>query len=142
MCKPGLYEWLSWTAPPQAAGFDVFRAGNSGGPYAKVNPSLISGTSFRDAQLMGNTTYFYVVKSEDAGGGLSAASAELSVTTEAAPACFTATNFDHVMAGRAHDDFFVAVANGSNQVLGLDNVFVITTLKQTGSNFFVIGSCH
>jgi hypothetical protein len=36
------------------------------------------------------------------------------------------------MAGRAHDSLFIAVANGSNQVLGLDNVFIITSLKQTG----------
>jgi hypothetical protein len=66
---------------------------------------------------------------------------EVSVTTGAAPSCFTATNFDHVMAGRAHDSFFVAMANGSNQVLGPDNVFVITTLKQTGPDFYVIASC-
>jgi hypothetical protein len=31
-----------------------------------------------------------------------------------------------------------AVANDSNQVLGLDNVFIITTLKQVGPNFYVI----
>jgi hypothetical protein len=33
------------------------------------------------------------------------------------------------------------VANGSNQVLSLDNVFIITTLKQTGPNFYVIAWC-
>jgi hypothetical protein len=31
-----------------------------------------------------------------------------------------------------------AVANDSNQVLGLDNVFIITTLKQVGPNLYVI----
>ena len=124
------------------AGFDVFRAGTSGGPFAKANASLITGTSFSDGQLTAGTTYFYVVKSEDAGGGLIAPSAEVSATTDAAAACFTATNFDHVAAGRAHDSFFVAVANGSNQVLGLDNVFIVTTLQQTGPNFYVIGSCN
>jgi hypothetical protein len=133
---------LSWTAPPDVAGFDVFRAGTSGGPFAKANASLITGTSFSDGQLTAGTPYFYVVKSEDAGGGLSAPSAEVSATTDAAAACFTATNFDHVAAGRAHDSFFVAVANGSNQVLGLDNVFIVTTLQQTGPNFYVIGSCN
>src|SRR5499427_1596499 len=63
---------LSWTAPPDVAGFDVFRAGTSGGPFAKANASLITGTSFSDGQLTAGTPYFYVVKSEDAGGGLSA----------------------------------------------------------------------
>src|SRR5262245_46920347 len=54
---------LSWTAPAGAAGFDVFRAGMSGGPFAKVNPSLVTGTSFTDKRLTANTTYFYVIKS-------------------------------------------------------------------------------
>jgi chitodextrinase len=133
---------LSWTAPAEVAGFDVFRAGTSGGPFAKVNPSLVTGTSYTDARLTAGTTYFYVVKSEDANGGLSAASAEVTTTTDAAPACFTATNFDHVMAGRAYDTFFIAVANGSNEMLGLDNVFIITSLKQTGPNYYVIAPCH
>ena len=66
---------------------------------------------------------------------------QVSAKTEAAPACFTATNFDHVIAGRAHDKIFIAQANGSNQVLGLDNIFIITTLKQTGPDFYVIGTC-
>ena len=48
----------------------------------------------------------------------------------------------HVVAGRAHDNDFFAEANGSNQLLGLDNVFIVSTLKQTGPNFYVIGSCH
>jgi hypothetical protein len=46
-----------------------------------------------------------------------------------------------VTAGRAHDDSFFAVANGSNQVMGLDNVFIVTTLKETGPSFYVIGEC-
>ena len=37
--------------------------------------------------------------------------------------------------------FGIAYANGSNQNLGLWNVFVTTTLKQTGPNHYVLGSC-
>jgi len=132
---------LSWTAPAEVAGFDVLRAAASGGPYAKVNASLVTATSFTDSRLTASTTYFYVVKSRDARGGSSGPSMEVSATTAAAAACFTATNFDHVTAGRAHDDAFFAVANGSNQVMGLDNVFIITTLKETGPSFYVIGDC-
>jgi hypothetical protein len=55
--------------------------------------------------------------------------------------CFTATNFDHVRAGRAHDSSFSALANGSNQNMGLDNIFITTTLKRTGPNFYAIGGC-
>ena len=56
-------------------------------------------------------------------------------------ACVTASNYDHVRAGRAHDKFFTALANGSNQSMGLDNIYIRTTLKRTGPNFYVIGSC-
>jgi hypothetical protein len=55
--------------------------------------------------------------------------------------CFTASNAVHVLAGRAHDRFFFALANGSNEVLGLDNTFSVTSLKQTGPNFYVSGKC-
>jgi poly(3-hydroxybutyrate) depolymerase len=55
--------------------------------------------------------------------------------------CFTATNTDHVKAGRAHDSTFLALANGSNQIMGVDNAFITTTLKQTSPNFYVIGGC-
>jgi hypothetical protein len=43
-----------------------------------------------------STTYFYVVRSDDA-----------SVLSTA---CSTATNFDHVRAGRAHDQFFLGTS--------------------------------
>ena len=56
--------------------------------------------------------------------------------------CFTATNYAHVAAGRAHDSMGTALANGSNQSMGLDNLFYSTTLKQTGTNYYVIGTCN
>jgi poly(3-hydroxybutyrate) depolymerase len=60
----------------------------------------------------------------------------------AQPACFTSSNFDHVRAGRAHLDFFLwARANGSNAGLGFADAFSKTTLKRTGPNFYVIGTC-
>jgi chitodextrinase len=133
---------LSWQGPAGVAGFDVFRGVSTGGPYSKANASLVADTSFTDKGLTASTTYFYVVKSVGNSGGSSAPSSEISAQTNAAPACFTATNFDHVMAGRAHDTFFLAVANGSNQLMGLDNVFIVTTLKQTGPDFYVVASCQ
>ena len=54
-------------------------------------------------------------------------------------ACYTASNYAHVQAGRAHDGGGYALANGSNQNMGLDNVFYQTTLKKTGTNYYVIG---
>jgi poly(3-hydroxybutyrate) depolymerase len=91
--------------------------------------------------VLPGTTYFYVVTSINGAGAVSKPSNEVSVITQAAPTCITATNYDHVRAGRAHDELSIARANGSNQVMGLDNIFIITTLKKTGDNYYVIGTC-
>ncbi len=64
-----------------------------------------------------------------------------TATPTAAPVCSTASNYAHVQAGRAHDSIGYALANGSNQNMGLDNVFYVTTLKKTGPNYYVIGTC-
>jgi hypothetical protein len=58
-----------------------------------------------------------------------------------APRCFTASNAEHILAGRAHDWFFLAMANGSNKLMGLNNFFSMTTLKQVGPNHYVVGKC-
>ena len=60
-------------------------------------------------------------------------------TPSPSPFCTTASNYAHVQAGRAHDSVGYALANGSNQNMGLDNVYYQTTLKQTGPNYYVIG---
>jgi poly(3-hydroxybutyrate) depolymerase len=52
------------------------------------------------------------------------------------PRCITASNAEHVEAGRAHDWFFFARANGSNSLLGPDNGFFTSTLRQTGANYY------
>lgn len=62
-------------------------------------------------------------------------------TTTAPPVCFTASNYAQTVAGRAYQSGGYTYANGSNQNMGLWNVFVTTTLKQTGPNYYVIGTC-
>ncbi|MDB5934095.1 MAG: poly(3-hydroxybutyrate) depolymerase PhaZ, partial [Massilia sp.] len=47
----------------------------------------------------------------------------------------------HVQAGRAHDSGGYALANGSNQNMGLDNTFYTATLAQTSAGYYVIGNC-
>jgi poly(3-hydroxybutyrate) depolymerase len=67
-----------------------------------------------------------------------------STTTTAAPAtCYSASNYAHVTAGRAHSVLTTghAAANGSNQDMGLNNAFVTTSLKKTSTNYYVIGTC-
>lgn len=67
--------------------------------------------------------------------------AGVSEPPDPSPRCYTATNAEHVQAGRAYDWFFLALANGSNRFLGLNNGFTVTTLKQLAPNYFIAGAC-
>lgn len=63
---------LAWGAPSgsSVAGYDVYRAVSGTGAYAQLNASLIAGTTYSD-QTASTGTWDYVVRSVDAGGGLS-----------------------------------------------------------------------
>jgi hypothetical protein len=58
---------LSWTASTSAGvtGYNVYRAAISGGPYAKVNSSLVIGTTYSDSIVPAGKTYFYVATAVD-----------------------------------------------------------------------------
>jgi poly(3-hydroxybutyrate) depolymerase len=127
---------IAWNAVSGASGYNVYRGGT------KVNASLVTGTSFTDTGLAAGTTYSWTVAALDAGNVEGAPSAPASGTTAGTTAtCFTASNYAHTTAGRAHQSGGYAYANGSNQNMGLWNTFVTTTLKQTGPNYYVIGTC-
>ncbi|MCC5574024.1 feruloyl esterase, partial [Microtetraspora sp. AC03309] len=57
--------------------------------------------------------------------------------------CVTASNYAHTTAGRAHQSGGYTFANGSNDAMGLWNLFVTHTLRQTGPNHWVLadGAC-
>lgn len=130
---------LSWTGVPDIAGYNVFfRSSAAGSQYVKANASLIKPTSYTVGGLQPGTGYQFVVRSENSEGASSAASNEVSVTTTDATRCFTASNFAHVQAGRAYASAGYAHAKGSNARMGLNNIFLITGLKQTGPDFYVI----
>ena len=57
------------------------------------------------------------------------------------PVCFTASNYQQTVSGRAYQSGGLTYADGSNQNMGLWNLFVTTTLKQTATNYYVIGTC-
>jgi len=52
----------------------------SGGPYTKLNSTLIAATTYVDTAVQASTTYFYVVTSVDSSGVESANSTEVSAT--------------------------------------------------------------
>jgi hypothetical protein len=54
---------LTWTASPDGvAGYNVYRAANMGGNFARLNGSLINGTAFTDSGAAGGNTYVYMVR--------------------------------------------------------------------------------
>jgi poly(3-hydroxybutyrate) depolymerase len=127
---------IAWNAVSGAASYNVYRNGS------KVNASAVTATSYTDTGLAAGTTYSWTVRAVDANGAEGTASSPASgTTTGSAPVCYTASNYAHTTAGRAHQSGGYTYANGSNQNMGLWNVFVTTTLKQTGPNYYVIGTC-
>lgn len=132
---------ISWGAVTNAASYNIYRNAN------KANALAVTGTSFTDTGLAASTTYNWTVKAADSSGTEGAASTATAGTTlvaatpPATATCYTASNYAHTTAGRAYTSGGYALANGSNQNMGLWNTFVTTTLKMTAADYYVIGTC-
>jgi hypothetical protein len=70
---------LSWVASASAnvAGYNIYRGTVSGGPYALVNASLITSTSFTDTTVPSGQTFYYVATAVDSYGDESVFSNEM-----------------------------------------------------------------
>ncbi|UIF88811.1 PHB depolymerase family esterase [Cupriavidus sp. UYPR2.512] len=126
---------LSWNAVTNANSYNIYRNG--------TNVGSSTSTGYTDSGLIAGTTYSYTVTAVDATAGESQQSPAVSATTKSSFSCTatTASNYAHVQAGRAHDSGGTAYANGSNQNMGLDNLFYTNTLAQTAAGYYVIGNC-
>ena len=72
---------LSWTPSSSTyAGFNVYRGTTSGGPYTRVDTSMISSTSYVDAGVSSGHTYYYVATELNSSGTESGYSSEVSAT--------------------------------------------------------------
>ncbi|OIJ69764.1 alpha/beta hydrolase family esterase [Streptomyces mangrovisoli] len=122
---------LSWNTVGGAASYDVYRDGTRTGSA--------TGTSYDDTGLSAGTAYTYTVAAVDPSGAVGASSAPVTATTTgAAPKCYTDDNYHQVQAGRAHQSGGYTYANGSAQNMGLYNVAITHTLKETAAGYFVI----
>ncbi|MEU9971890.1 PHB depolymerase family esterase [Streptomyces sp. NPDC051014] len=122
---------LSWNAVSGAASYNVYRGGS------KVGSA--TSTAYTDTGLSAGTAYSYTVAAVDSSGAVGASSAAVTATTTgSAPACYTANNYQQVQAGRAHQTGGYTYANGSGQNMGLYNVAITHTLKETSTGYFVI----
>jgi fibronectin type 3 domain-containing protein len=50
------------------AGYQVYNAQVSGGPYTKVTSSAVSSSNYSDTSAQSGKTYYYVVTSVDSKG--------------------------------------------------------------------------
>ncbi|MCW2930091.1 MAG: esterase, partial [Actinomycetia bacterium] len=110
--------------------YDVYRNGTQVGSPA--------GTTFTDTGLAAGTQYSYTVAAASSSGTAGSQSSAVTATTSAPPQCFTASNYQQTVAGRAHMSGGYVYANGSNQAMGLDNTYTTHTLEETGANYYVI----
>jgi hypothetical protein len=68
----------TWTASSSSvAGYNVYRGDVSGGPYTKLNASVVTGLSYTDSTVISGQTYFYVATAMDASGNESVFSNEV-----------------------------------------------------------------
>ena len=75
---------LSWAASTDnvgVTGYDVYRNG------VKINPSVVTTTSYNVTGLTASTAYSFYVQASDAAGNISANSNTINVTTPVAPGC-------------------------------------------------------
>jgi hypothetical protein len=53
---------LSWAASSSSAsGYNVYRSTTSGGPYTKLNSTLLTALTYTDSTVSSGATYYYVV---------------------------------------------------------------------------------
>ncbi|HWY05419.1 MAG TPA: choice-of-anchor D domain-containing protein [Candidatus Acidoferrales bacterium] len=72
---------LSWTPSSSTySGFNVYRSATSGGPYTRVDSSMIPTTSYTDAAVTSGQTYYYVATELDSTGMESSYSSEAKAT--------------------------------------------------------------
>ena len=127
---------LAWGAVVGAVGYDVWR-----GP-TKVNASPLTATSLTDTGLAPATLYHWTVKAVAAGGAEGPASGVAAAsTTGSATLCFTDNNYALTLDGRAYALYGYTYADGSNQLMGLWNIYVNSTLRQNSPGSYVVASC-
>jgi poly(3-hydroxybutyrate) depolymerase len=71
-------------------------------------------------------------------GGTTTTTTATTTTTTAAGTCYNSSNYTHTTAGRAYVLYGVTYANGSNQNMGLWNIYTNTKLRKTGTNYYAI----
>lgn len=70
---------LNWTPSSSTySGFNVYRGTSTGGPYTRVDTSMVPSTSYTDGGVISGQTYYYVATEVDSSGTESSYSGEVS----------------------------------------------------------------
>ncbi len=59
-------SWIASTSP--VVGYNVYRGIQSGGPYTKINSSLVAGNIYSDGTVQNGQTYYYVATAVNSQG--------------------------------------------------------------------------
>jgi hypothetical protein len=71
---------LTWVpSSSTVVGYHIYRGEQTSGPFARLSPSVIAGTTYTDTTAQSNTNYFYVATAVNAAGIESGFSNEISV---------------------------------------------------------------
>jgi chitodextrinase len=120
---------LRWEPTSIAEKYNIYRNG------IKIGDANIP--SYTDNDLSYATEYNYQVTAVN-GAEESAKSTGVAAKTLPVKKCFTDSNYNHVAAGRATQQLGYCYANGSNEKMGLYNIFIKTHLCETNDNYYVI----
>jgi Carboxypeptidase regulatory-like domain len=70
---------LTWNASTSTvSGYNAYRSTVSGGPYTKINSSLVAVLNYTDSTVLNGTTYYYVTTAVDSSGNESIFSNQVS----------------------------------------------------------------
>ncbi|CAF1034429.1 unnamed protein product [Rotaria sp. Silwood1] len=120
---------LKWDSVSHVTTYNIYRN--------EEKVTSVSTTSYTDIGLNSATDYRYQVSSVQ-GSTESEKSNEVTTTTLADKVCYNDNNVNHVVALRAYVSFGYTFALGSNQNMGLYNIFQKTNLCKEKVNYYVI----
>lgn len=66
-CHAVSLNWVASTSS-SAVGYNIYRGTTTGGPYTKVNSSVVVGTTYIDSTALAGQTYYYVARAVDGSG--------------------------------------------------------------------------
>jgi hypothetical protein len=70
-CMVGAHSvTLNWTASTSSnvTGYHVYRSTSATGPYTRLTPSPVAGTTYLDSTVQASLTYYYVATAVDSSG--------------------------------------------------------------------------